>query len=282
MTNKIVLRSTEEFMSDFTPQYAPIVGLLLNGAVQYKEEAGTVDFKRAELIGDIRNKHLTPKDTTMHMLNAGEGKKSFKKYFFGSKFVQSQLQDRQGFESIQAQALDEHNKQFDELILTGDGGQNNGLYTSSDPNYQLNDSYEVDNANGHLTDLYAKMASVIEDGNKTQGKKIVMLYGSTVLPKYNGLFTNTSRGFLSVMREEFGDVDFIKMPSEITPNGANGFMVINLAKVKLHYMTLPKVHSQGINEEQMYGWTNFLSASAMVDVLAKGAIIRQPLTLEAV
>lgn len=280
MTNLITVRSVEEFMADYTPGYAPIVGLFLNGAVQHSEDVGSVDFKRVELIGDIRNKTLTPKDTTMHMLNSKEGSKTFKKYFQGSKFIQSKLQSVRGFEDIQAQALDEHNKQFDEAFLTGDG-QNNGLYTSSDANYQLNDSYEVDNSNGHLTDLYAKMTSVIEDANDIQGKKMVMLYGSTLMPKFNGLFTNTSRSFLSVIREAFPEVDFVKMPSEITPSGGNGFMVINMQKIKTHYITLPKVHSSGVNAEEMYGWTNFLSGSSMVDVLAKGAIIRQPLTLEA-
>lgn len=281
MTNKIITRTTEEFMSGYTPGYAPIMSLFLNGAVQHKEEVGTADFKRIELVGDIRNKVVTPKDTVMHMLNAKEGGKSFKKYFLGSKFVQSNLQDPRGLDDVKAQALDEHNKQNDEMFLTGDSGVNNGLYTSSDANYVVNSSYEVDNANSHLTDLYAKITSVIEDANNIQGKKMVMLYGSTVLPKYNGLFSNTSRGFLSVIREAFPEVDFIKMPSEVTPSNANGFMVINMQKIKVHYITLPKVLASGVNDEGNYSWTNFVMASSMVDVQSYGGIIRQPLTLEA-
>ena len=43
---------------------------------------------------------------------------------------------------------------------------------------------------------------------------------------------------------------------------------------------IPEIKNQGQNEEKLYTWTNFLMGSSMLDVLAKGAVIHQPLTFE--
>jgi hypothetical protein len=38
-------------------------------------------------------------------------------------------------------------------------------------------------------------------------------------------------------------------------------MIVNLDQVKLHYTALPKLKAQGVNEEKMYSWHNFIMGS---------------------
>ena len=54
MTNKVVLRSVEEFMAGYEPGYQPLYPLFLGKAQSYSEEAGKVTFNRVEAVGDIR------------------------------------------------------------------------------------------------------------------------------------------------------------------------------------------------------------------------------------
>ena len=72
-TNKVVLRSVEEVMADYTPVYQPLYPLFLGKAQSYSEEAGQLTFKRLEAVGDIRAKHVTPKDTVIRQIGAKEG-----------------------------------------------------------------------------------------------------------------------------------------------------------------------------------------------------------------
>ncbi len=83
--------------------------------------------------------------------------------------------------------------------------------------------------------------------------------------------------FKSVLSDVLGsEFAFAEMPSAVTPSNTNGWIVVTLPQVKLHYTALPKLAAQGVNDEKMYSWHNFLMGSAMVDVLALDAIIRQP------
>ena len=289
MTNKIVLRSVEEFMTGYTPAYVPLLPTLLGqGAIQYAVEAGKVKFNRAEAVGDLRGKMIGPKDTEIHQIHSKEGLKEFKKYFFGAQYIQSKLQDSRGYEDVLAQVLDEMNKQSDELLLTGEGAAdasviNNGLLFSLDPNYQKNASYEVakDGNNQHLADLYAKVSGVLQDADTIDGEKLVLFYGSNVTGKIPGMFVNTSKPLIATLEEAYEDVTFANLPSAVTPAGQNGFLVVNRSQIALHYTTLPRIEGQGVNEEKMYAWTNLLLGSTMVEVKAGKGIIRQPLTFAA-
>ena len=71
-TNHIALRSIEEFMSGYTPVYQPIYPLFLGKSQAYSEQAGKIDFKRVSTVGDIRAKHITPKDTEIQQIAATE------------------------------------------------------------------------------------------------------------------------------------------------------------------------------------------------------------------
>ena len=288
MTNKIVTRTAEEFMQDYTPVYQPIYPLFLNSKAQaYTEEVGVMSFKRLEAVGDLRLKHITPKDTEIKQVSAKEGSKTFKKYFLANQYVQSEFQDRQGLEDVIAQVLDENQKLADDLLLLGEGTSasnmiNNGLYWSNDANYVLETSIEIDNANAWLTDLHAQVVTSKIKADLVSGRKVIFFYGSTMMPKINGLYASSGRSFKASLNEVLGaNYSIAELPSDVTPSGANGWIIVNMDQVKLHYSALPTLKAQGVNEEKLYSWHNFVAGSMMLDVLVSKAVIRQPVTFEA-
>jgi hypothetical protein len=284
-TNKITLRAVEEFMSDYTPIYQPIYPLFLGKSQQYENEVGRLDFRRVEAVGDIRAKHITPKDTEIRQVSVMEGKKSFKKYFLANQFTISQVQDRQGIEEVVSQVLDEHQLQMDELFLLGEGTSsgnvlNNGLFYSADPNYTLESSTEIASGEGRLADFHAKVVASAEDAEQVAGRKIIMFYGDSILPLFNSIYSGAARPFKSVLAEVLGpNFSMVQMPKAATPAGQSGWIVANLDQTKLHYTALPQLLDQGHNAEKMYYWHNFMLGSTMLEVLAKDGIIHQPATL---
>jgi hypothetical protein len=289
-TNKLVLKNVDQFMADYKPVYQPLYPLFLGNSQQYSEEVGVLNFKRIETIGDVRASHITPKDTDIKQIAVKEGSKTFKKYFLAKQFVQSALQDQDRTDDVTRQVLDEHQKQFDEMIVKGEGTSNsdvvnNGLFWSGDSNLIVNGSFELDtdgDANGAIA-LHAKVMEQAEIANTIAGRKIVIFYGANIIPVVNGLFASSPRSVKQVLQESLGEgySKPINMLSNLTPASSHGFMIVNLDQVKLHYTALPQLKAQGVNEEKMYSWHNFLMGSAMLELLAAGAVIKQPLTLEA-
>lgn len=283
-TSKIALRTVEEFMADYTPIYQPIYPLFLPKSQQYAAEAGKLDFRRVNAVGDIRGKRITPKDTEMALISVMEGKKSFKKYFLANQFQLSDIQSREGAEEVNAQVLDEHQVQQDELFMLGEGTTpgtqiNNGLYLSSDPNYVLADSTEIVSGSSRQNDFYTKVAASASQADQLAGRKVIFFYGNakSVL---RSLFPNSDQPVKSVMADVLGpNYSLVEIPDSPTPASSHGWIVANLDQAKLHYTVLPQLLSQGNNEEKMYLWANFMLGSTMLEVLAKGAIIRQPSTL---
>lgn len=282
-TNKVMLRSVEQFMADYKPIYTPIYSAFLGNSQAYSEEAGKISFNRLEAVGDLRAKHLTPKDTMIEQISVIESSKVFKKYFLGKQFIQSALQDNSRTEQVIAQVLDEHQKHMDDLFLLGEGTSdstmiNNGLFWSGDANYTLENSVDYgDVSDDPLVDLHKKMMVTMNQAKQIDGQKLVVVYGSEVLPYFNGVYAASSMPFKSVLSDVLGsEFSFLELPSAVTPVSTNGWIVATLPQVKLHYTTLPKLANQGVNDEKMYSWHNFLMGSCMVDVLCQDAIIRQP------
>jgi len=87
---------------------------------------------------------------------------------------------------------------------------------------------------------------------------------------------------LARLKESLGaNYSVVKMPSAVTPATANGWIHIALDQIKIHYTLLPQLWGQGVNEEKMYSWHNFILGSMMTEVLVDDAIYRQPCTFEA-
>jgi hypothetical protein len=283
-TNKITVSSTEEFMASYRPKYNPLFGLLLARSKQYAMEVGQVKFTQLSAVGDIRARHLTPKDNILKQITVASGSKSFKKYVLGNQFIQSEFQEQGDIDGVVAQVLDEEMKQFDEITLLGEGTAannvvNNALYWSADPNYVLNSSAAIAATTTTQAELYAKIQAVMATAREVSGPKALVLYGATTLSTLDSLFPSTNDAFKSILDGGLEDSEtIVRMPSAITPAGANGFMILSLEEIMFHYLTLPKVLNQGVNEEKLHSWHNFILGSSMVEVQAPGAIIRQPLT----
>lgn len=289
MTNKVVLRTIEEFMAGYVPVYQPIYPLFLGKSQSYSEETAVMTFKRINTIGDIRAKHITPKDTEIKQLGAKEDSKVFKKYFLAKQFTQSNLQDPRGIEDVVSQVLDEHQKQADDLLLLGEGTSastmiNNGLFWSNDSNYNLQGSLQIAKGSDadHLQDLYAQVNVAALLADAVAGRKVVIFYGSTMLSKVRGIFKNSSEPVKAALARALGtNYSVVELPAAVTPSGANGFLIANIDQLKLHYSALPQLKAQGVNDEKMYSWHNFMMGSMMLEVLALNAIYRQPTTFEA-
>lgn len=283
-TNKIVLRSSDEVMADYQPTYQPFWPILLGKSQSYPEEVGKINFKRLEAVGNIRNQHYNPKDTHIHQISVVEKLKVFKKYFLASQFVQSSLQDRSQNEDVVRQVLDENNKLMDDMVLLGEGTSgsdvvNNGLFWSADPNYLLESSTELASTDGHLPALHASVVAEKIKADTVAGQKVVVFYGSTMLSKVCGIYASSSTPFKAALQAAIGaNYSLAELPAEVTPSGANGFMILTLDQIKLHYTTPPKLADQGVDARNMEVWHNFLMGSAMVEVLAYKGVIRQPHT----
>lgn len=283
-TNKITLRTTEEFMSGYTPTYSPIYGLFLDKSQQYEREAGRMDFRKMTAVGDVRAHHITPKDTEIRQVSVSEGKKAFRKYFLANQFTISEFQDQQGVEDVTAQVLDEHHLQADELLMFGDGTSpsnvvNNGLYYSADPNYTLLSSIAIPSTD-RLYAFHDRIIATARRANQVAGRKVIFIFGDGLSPLVNALYPTAVRGWKTALLEVLGpNYSVVELPVELAPSGDQGWMIVNMDQIKLHYTVLPELMAQGVNEENMYAWFNFLMGSMMVDVMVKDAIIRQPATL---
>lgn len=287
-TNKINLRSAEQFMEDYVPIHSPLYTLFLGKSQAHPAEVGKFDFNRVQTVGDIRAKHVTPKDTEIRQIAAMEGIKTYKRYFLANQYVHSHMQDRHGIEDVTKQVLDEHQKQMDDLFLLGEGTSdstmlNNGLFWSNDPNHTTESSVEVKkNGTNYAAGLYTRVMTNAQKANQVAGRKVVIFYGSDIIPHYNSIFPEGNAPFKKVMQEGLGsNYSLIDMPEAVTPSSSHGWIIANLDHCKLHYSVLPKLLAQGENEEKMYYWSNFLLGSCMLEVLALNGVIKQPATLEA-
>lgn len=284
-TNKIGTKTTEEFMSDYVPVYQPLYPLFMAKAQQHADVVGDVNFKRATTVGDIRAKHITPKDTELKQVAVGEGKKTFKKYFLGNQYTVSHMQTQEDTESVIAEVLDENHKLADEMLMSGEGTANNnvvnnGLFFSADPNHVTNASVEIDSTN-RLLDLHAKIMVTIAVAKKLAGEKIIIFYGANMLAQLNSLHATTNVPFRKTLEDALGaGFTIAEAPENAVPAG-EGWIIVNMDRIKVHYLVIPSVDGAGSNDEKKYNWVNFIMGSFMVDVLTKGAVIRQPATFEA-
>lgn len=287
MTNKIQLKDVDQYMADYRPVYNPIYPLFLSNSQSYSQEVGKVNFKRLEAVGDIRAHHVTPKDTEIKQIGVVEKSKTFKKYFLANQYVQSALQDQGQVEDVVRQVLDEHQKHMDDLLLLGEGTSdgtvvNNGLFWSGDANHTTESSVELDTDADTLLDLHAKVMANAESADQIDGRKMIIFYGTNITPLYDGVYTASNTPFKRVLQEVLGgNYSTMKLPTAVTPSSSHGWMIVNLDQCKLHYTALPSLKAQGINDEKMYSWHNFLMGSCMLEVLASGGVIKQPATLEA-
>ncbi len=188
----------------------------------------------------------------------------------------------QGNEDVIKQVLEENQKYMDEIVLFGEGTSsltdvvNNGLFWSNDPNYDLESNTVVDSTDP-LTDLHTAVLANVQIADQVSGKKVIIFYGDFIVPLFDSLYAANPVPFKKVLGEVLGsDYSLMKMPAGISTQSSSGWLIVNLDATKLHYTALPKLAAQGINEEKMYSWHNFMMGSAMVEVKAPNAVFHQP------
>jgi hypothetical protein len=197
----------------------------------------------------------------------------------------SSLQDTLQTEDVIKQVLDEHQKQMDELVLFGEGTSslsdviNNGLFWSNDPNYDLESSTTISGTD-KLPDLHTSVLANVQVADQVAGRKAIIFYGTAIVPLFDSLYAANPVPFKKVLGEVLGsNYSLLKMPAGLDTQSESGWIIVNLDQVKLHYTALPALKDQGVNDEKMYSWHNFLMGSAMVECLAADAIIHQPATV---
>jgi hypothetical protein len=121
----------------------------------------------------------------------------------------------------------------------------------------------------------------VAEADAVAGQKQIILYGEDTLALYDSVYESSPTPFKTVFIEalEPGYNRPIKMPAAVTPASAEGWIIVNMDQVKLHMTVLPKLLAQGVNEEKLYSWHNFICGSMMLEVLAAGAVIRQDATI---
>ena len=283
-TNRVALKTVEQYLADYQPIYSPIYSLFLDGAQQHENKVAKYTFKRVEAIGDLYGKHITPKDTEIKQFGIAEGSKNFKAYFLANQFTISHLQEGADYNQVVQQVLDAHNVQMDSLFLTGEGSSNstminNGLFWSNDPNFTEESSTAIASGDGRLADFHAKVVVTAQKANQIAGRKVIFFYGSNILPLFNSIYSSAGVAVKSLLQDVLSDYSFVQLPEAATPSSSHGWIVANLDQVKLHYTKVPSLLANGSNDENMYDWFNFLMGSSMLEVLAKNAVIKQPATL---
>lgn len=284
-TNKIQLRTVDEVMADYTPVYRPIYPLFVNAKAQkHTTDVGQHNFKRIEAVGDIRMKRITPKDTEIRQVAVKEGKKTFKKYFEALQFVQSSLQAVESVDQVTMQVLDENQIRQDELFLFGEGTSgadvlNNGLFYSADPNYSLQNSYEIPLAT-QLKSFHTKVMETASLADQIAGQKVMLFYGN-VKPLLRSLHSASDASVRQTLIDALGAGWSVAEIPDSALGGAsvNGWIAANLDQTKLHYTEFPHLMDQGVDAKKMEVWANYLQGSTMLEVLANYGVVRQPTTL---
>lgn len=282
-TQRIQMKTVEEQMTGYTPIYSPIYPLLINGkARQYDAKVGQMNFKRATTVGDIRGKRITPKDTVMQRIAVADATRAYKKYFDANQYVSSSLQDQDEVSDVVQEVLDEHQKAYDELVLFGGGTSsgnvvNNGLYYSADPYYTTESEGAISGSgDAKLTDLHDTFLVDATKANALSGNKLAIFFGTSLLPIYNGVYASAVKPFKTVLGEVLGsDYTLAQLPADVTPSGDDGWLIVNMDQVRLHYAALPSLLDQGYDARNMEYWFNFMYGSSMLEVLAKNGVIHR-------
>jgi hypothetical protein len=184
-TNRLVLKDVDQFMADYTPIYQPLYPLFLGKSQQYSEEVGTPELQ-APRSGRRHPRPSHHAEGHRHQADRGEGRLEDLQEVLPREPVRAVALCRitSRTDDVVRQVLDEHQKQFDEMMVMGEGTQNsdvvnNGLFWSGDSNLIVNGSAELDtdaDTNGAIG-LHSKVMEQAEIANAIAGRKIVIFYG---------------------------------------------------------------------------------------------------------
>lgn len=278
-TNKPILKTAEEFASSYSPVYPAIYPAFLTGAhaKAYERVEGTQKVKGVEAIGDMIAKKFSAKDTLIHQLHGKETVFNFDKNFYLAEYKTGINQSTEGDDQLVAEYTDNQNVKLDQLLLFGDEG-NQGLYTNSSSNYVSESAISSIDAS-EKTEFFEAVMATAEEADKLAGSKVLMLYGEVTRRLWRaGLFStgvaSVQTNLLNALGSEYTPM---LMPQQVTPNGVEGWMVINLNKIMVHNHGAPWMEP-GEDAPRRIRYVHFLLGSVGVELKQLGAIIKQPVT----
>jgi hypothetical protein len=277
-TNKPILRTAEEFANEYQPVYSAIYPAFLSGphSKVYERVEGSQKVKGVEAIGDMLAKKFSSKDTLIHQLHGKATEFTFDKNFYLAEYKTGVNQSSEGDPQLVNEFLDNNNVLLDQLLLFGDEG-NQGLYTNNSSKYVTETPIaSIDPANKNA--LFEAIMATADEADKLAGSKILMLYGENTRKLWRaGLFqtgvASVRENLMSALGSEYMPM---VMPSQVTPN-AEGWMIINLNKIKVHNHGAPWMEP-GEDAPRRLRYVHFLLGSVGVELMQEGAIIKQAVT----
>lgn len=278
-TNKPILRSSEEFASNYTPVYPAVYPMFLSGAHSkpYERIEGTQNVKGVEAIGDMLAKKFSSKDTLIHQLHGKDKTFTFDKNFWLAEYKTGINQSSEGDPELVNEFLDNQNVLLDQLLMFGDEG-NQGLYTNNSSNFVTEGAIgSIDDSDKNA--FFEAIMATAEEADKMAGSKILMPFGTVTRKLWRaGLFSTGQASVKGNLMQALGsEYTPMAMPQQITPNGEEGWLVINMNKIRVHNHGAPWMEP-GEDAPRRSRYVHFLLGSVGVELLAKGAIIKQVVT----
>ena len=248
-------------------------------------EQANISFQTVETLGEATAKPISEQSTEMNRLKTGTKTKQYLKYMSGIAWKKKTGSASYAhFASISNQALNKILTQEDHEFITGMDGngvvRNNGLFTSSDPDYvsELVTSAAPTSLSAIKTALDKDLEVIRKDA---VGMKYVLSWG-TMKDALNSFPTEEStRTRQDILAASLPDVQFINTVTDISEGataegkGEGGYIIVTPSAVRLHHGLLTKILNLGYNEEDMKIWMNIGYNSKSLEVLAKGGIFKR-------
>lgn len=281
----------QSLMKKYTPTYKPLFSIFTKKTA-YTEHFGDLTFVDSDIKSDIRASEMTAQDSEMAHVVTGEGRKTFYKYFKGTKYHAHGLQVNVDIQNIVDRIVNGFVKQLDEEIFTGEkytpgsNGtiRNNGLFETNDKNAILKPTATLRSKN--IDDVLEFFTTIVTDTENIIGNtyKTILLSGSlkTLL---NKIVPGTNSLYKNIITQAFSNpVDLVPIPANLEkylPVDSTYAQVLSLEAITLRYTALPRLLASGVNTENTYTWYKFFYGSAMVDVEQLGASIKYPVSVVA-
>lgn len=283
------LKTREEYIEGASIGYTPAI-LALPNLKPYTLEEDKITFKEFNVENDsINPSFLNSEMTDMNHAKVGGKIHIFNAYGKGLKLTKDLRRNGAiGIQTFHDQILRQFAIQFDRISMTGEGG-NNGLITSSDPNYILNDSSAIPAVTGdgfNQIQAAKELATSLnlQVNNNTASTNLTVFFFGDPLLTFLGKITPGQENDVRYHIEQafsgktvtFIDISSLAIPSSLSLG--NGIVVVSNDFVDLEHAGLPEIENDGVNEEGSYYWSRYLLGSTQVRPRILGGVINQPVT----
>lgn len=261
--------------------YVPFMNILSN-TQEYAEKISNVNMielkgDENEMLSQMSKAKVSNNTTEIEHFKAGKQTKTFKKAFYITQYEENEFDEKTAIPDMSARSVRVGSIQMDRDVWNGT--INDGFIINSQKEYTQNAAEEITLASATFDDynsIFAKLRKQIKDANSTN-RIIFALYGKTAEALAGKTFANSGDTFLSKLKSNFSDCDFVEVPAQVESTN-DGILVIADDLVKLHYTAMPRTLQTGVNDEKHYKYIQTIVGSAMVELKEKSAIIKQAIT----